>query len=280
MKRSLIIQASNKCSCYCPGCYNFFSDNTLSSISIKEFVEKYINIFHPQKVTLSGGDPLLRQDIFKLIKMLKELNINLSLDSVGDALLDKFSSEQIEEMLNQLDILGIPLDGVDTETIQYFRQGCTFDKTIEVIKKATKYHSNICINTVIHAKNKEQVQEMLSIINDFKEIKQWQIFQFMPIGPRGYLNKEKYFISTDEFKKIQKEIKQLKKREELEIQCKSIESRKNNYLILACNGEIWAPKQTVGYDWKIEDNNRERIIIGSIFDAQIFDKILQINSCN
>ena len=54
---------------------------------------------------------------------------------------------------------------------------------------------------------------------------------------------------------------------------KSLSERKNNYIILGTDGKIWFPKQSSYLDWEKEDKNEERIIVGSIFEKEIFSKL-------
>lgn len=272
-KRSLIVQVSNQCPCYCPGCYNYFNKELVSTIDVVDFLKKYVKRYNISKITISGGDPLLRSDIEMLLTSLLKLNIVLNMDTVGDALLNKFSDNQIRILLTSVNLLGLPLDGINTETIQIFRQGSSFENCIKVLEKASRFNANICINTVVHSGNKKQILDMKKIIDEIPKIVKWQLFQYMPIGPRGYRNREKYFITASEFEEIREQVQCFKDKRELEIQCKSLSERKNNYIILGTDGKIWFPKQSSYLGWEKEDKNEERIIVGSIFEKEIFSKL-------
>ena len=194
-----------------------------------------------------------------LLTSLLKLNIVLNMDTVGDALLNKFSDNQIRILLTSVNLLGLPLDGINTETIQIFRQGSSFENCIKVLEKASRFNANICINTVVHSGNKKQILDMKKIIDEIPKIVKWQLFQYMPIGPRGYRNREKYFITASEFEEIREQVQCFKDKRELEIQCKSLSERKNNYIILGTDGKIWFPKQSSYLDWEKEDKNEIQI---------------------
>lgn len=263
-ERSLIIQCSNSCPCMCPGCYNFFSNKQISSKDIEDFVRAYKDLFDLQKVTLSGGDPLLRNDIAFLINKLLELKLVITIDTVGTRLLNPIDSKLLA-MLEKIDYLGIPLDGVCDQTIQYFRQQISFQQCIKIIERAKQAKASICINTVAHAKNKDEIMKISAIVNEDPAIHKWQVFQFMPIGPGGYANKSFYGIQNDDFNSIIEILKKLGYRKSLHVDFKSIEDRKNQYLILGCDGVLWIPQISNG-----------RIIVGDIHDVCIFDRINNI----
>ena len=67
---------------------------------------------------------------------------------------------------------------------------------------------NICINTVIHKKNMDDIENIYNIIKNYKCIKKWQIFQFMPIGPMGRKNADLFEINLKSCK-YQKMLKYL-----------------------------------------------------------------------
>lgn len=262
--RSLIIQCSNSCMCFCPGCYNFFSNkDTIKTERIVSFVTEYNEIFSNSKVTLSGGDPLMRPDIAELISKLKAQNCYINIDTTGLPLI-KNSNEAVFEALKYVEYIGIPMDGVNNKTIHSFRQNMTFEMSLKVLKKAASIN-RICVNTVVHALNVDEVIEIAAIVNKEYNIFKWQLFQYMPIGPRGYAMRGTYGINNDTFENVKRKLLSLHFRASLEMEFKSVSDRVNKYILLGSDGYIWLPKL-----------NEERTIIGHIDDIGLIEKIENI----
>ena len=267
-ERSLIIQCSNSCPCFCPGCYNFFSDKQITSKEMVDFIVMYKDLYNLRKVTLSGGDPLLRDDISIIINFLLERDLAITIDTVGTAFLHPMERKLLT-LFEKIDYLGLPLDGTCDQTIHFFRQNISFQQCLMMIEKVKQTGVSICINTVAHAKNLHEITTIGSIVNDDPAIKKWQVFQFMPIGPGGYDTRSFYSIFDEEFDKAIESVKKLRLRNSLQVEYKSIKDRENRYLILGCDGVLWIPQ--------IGPN---RTIIGDIHDDCIFDKINKVVFAN
>lgn len=273
--KSLVIQASNRCPCYCPGCYNHFSKVEISTEQILTFALKYKGFFNTKKITLSGGDPLLRNDIVRLIDGLLDMQIEVSVDTVGLELL-KRNSELIR-VLKKVNMLGVPLDGITDSTLDSFRKGLFIAETKQVIDVAKNCSMKICINTVVHSKNIHEIIEIAEYIKTVGCVEKWQLFQYMPIGPRGVQNARVYSIPDEKFKSIEKDIVSYIFNNQIKIECKSLASRKNKYIMLGADGFIWYPRQTDKESWDFKnDSNADRIIVGHINNERVFDKLLGV----
>lgn len=224
------------CFIKCKGCYNnFCNKKEIPYKEIKQFL-KYAKGKGVKKVTLSGGDPLTRKDLIKIIKKCNNLKLNVNLDTVGLAFtknriipstkrkINKFSNLKILKKINSI---GIPLDGSNNEIISKFRiyNGNLFNEIIEELELFEKLHINICINTVLHKQNISDMKNIYNILKKYKCIKKWQIFQFMPIGALGSKNAGLYTIDSDEFQKVNEEIENLNKDKKIIINLKSAKER-------------------------------------------------------
>lgn len=263
--RSLIIQCNNSCPCICPGCYNFFSAGQISSEDLDRFVAEYNERFGLVKVTLSGGDPLLREDLTVIIDQICDRNIPITIDTVGTVFLDDIDFK-LYLSLKKISYLGLPIDGIKDQTIQQFRQNSTFKQCMRIVECSQRIVPAICINTVVHSKNLNEILEIAAIVNNNPSILKWQLFQFMPIGPGGFANKSLYSISNTEFDNLECTLKGISFRDSLKVECKSIENRKNKYLILGCDGVLWLPQM-----------GPNRKIIGNVFENDIFDRLKCLN---
>lgn len=273
--KSLIIQASDRCPCYCLGCYNHFADTAdIPTEQIVRFTESYIHRFNTKKVTISGGDPLMRKDIIRLLDDLMGLGVAVSVDTVG---LSIVQNRILTDILKRASVVGLPLDGMTDKTLNTFRTGIQISQLLQVIRIASENGLWICINTVVHAQNLHELSLIAQFVNETEGVKKWQLFQYMPIGPRGSKNAAQYMISDQVFQTICEQVHQLPIRTDIGIECKSLSYRRNKYLLLGADGTVWYPKQTFIDTWKTKSaQNSQRDIVGHINDERILDKIAEV----
>ena len=138
---------SNRCFMKCKGCYNNFckEKEEISYEKIEKFLE-YAKFFGLKKITLSGGDPLARKDISKIIQKGLDLNLKVNVDTTGLNLIsdEKIfgTKEKIEQfkdvsLLKKVSNISIPLDGSNNEIISKFRisEDNLYDKLIKFCKR-------------------------------------------------------------------------------------------------------------------------------------------------
>lgn len=241
---------AKQCFLNCPGCYNIFSNSKeISTGEVIAFIE-YAKERGLEKVTISGGDPLTRSDIELIIKKCIDLELKINIDTVGLTLIgskvtrgNKKSIPKFRniELLKKIGNLGIPLDGSNNEIVSTFRHynkdSNLFKEIIKVLDFCEKSKIKICINTVLHKQNIDDIPNIFNIINKYKCIKSWQVFQFMPIGLFAKKNEDKYKISIENFNTVKKRIENEKTK--IEINFKPAIERAYNYMLIDSNGKAY-----------------------------------------
>ncbi|MFD5853656.1 radical SAM protein [Cytobacillus pseudoceanisediminis] len=279
ISRRIQLSGGNKCFVRCPGCYNFFSNKDYVTEDLLDFLTQLKDKVLVPKVTMSGGEPLAREDMPYILSALKELGYRINLDTVGlslirdvivgqNTLVKKISSEDI---ISSIDVIGIPFDGSSDDLMNMFRRGLKVDEILGILDDLSSKGANICINTVVHKNNYDDIQNIYELIKPYQSITKWQLFQFMPIGPGGYKNRLKYELSDQQFENLREA---LDFDTVIDIQLKSRLNRKNKYLLIDGEGVVWIPRQNEHDHWLTEDENNERILIGNISDENAVDKVL------
>lgn len=288
---SLNISVARSCFVKCLGCYNHFgqSPNLISTENIFCFLSAAKDEGFT-KVTLCGGDPLSRPDIIDLLKKIKTLEFFISLDTVGTPILDEvktiFYGNSLINKINEADLakfvdsLGIPLEGPSNEIISHFRteRPNQFDEQILILRKLSAVQAKICINTVVHKENIKYIKEMLPIIHGLDGIKKWQLFQFMPIGPLGYKNRNIYEVTDEDFFILKDKMIQYKKQfsKPIDLEFKAKAERKGNYMFVDSEGLAWVPNMMMNEEWNEQkDTTHKRIIIGNLNILEDHKKILE-----
>lgn len=292
MYRSIILSASASCFVACPGCYNYFGKHVIDTPTIIAFMKTMHQRYGTTKVTVGGGDPLTRPDIIDLLQALKELGLKLHLDTVGTAFLGnahiKFMGKGIVPQVNCAEVarivtlIGIPLDGSTDEVSQKFRVFSHVQEQERILQLLENANADVCINTVVHKGNVEDLIDIQDILQRYTSVVEWQLFQFMPIGPLGYKNHENYEITIDAFNCAVGKVQQRNRSSAnpIRIVPKSKETRKGRYLLIDSEGNLWIPRQSFSKTWDDNDRNDQRIVIGNISQTDIFTILDEFVQCS
>lgn len=292
----LNIFVSNQCFLYCKGCYSFSRTNncqiTIPSNTIVEFL-KYAYQRGVKTVTLCGGDPLMRQDIIKLLQLIKELGYSIYLDTVGTTIIKnvEFTRNNIipkidtKILVNLVDKIGIPIDGSNNEIFKKFRQTNIdlLSEQLSICEEINKYGGNVCINTVAHKENLEDAKRLSKLINKLDYISKWQIFRYAPLGKYGIMNRGLFEISQEEFEKFKNDVLSTIK-DVHKVEFKDYDVRNKAYMMIDNMGDAWIPS----YETKEFNNDNLKIekrkIIGNINDQKTWENICEqlktVRRCN
>lgn len=290
-KKHVILSAFNDCFVKCGGCYNFFGHKKeiVSTDKIIDFLRQ-LDKNEIEKVTVSGGEPLARPDIVALLQKIHALGFKINLDTVGTAFIDlavtlkdKCVAPQValKDIAPFVNMIGIPLDGSNDAVIKTFRHGrknlfLEQIKVLDTAEQTTETPVRLCINTVVHQQNIADLKRIADILLGYRCIKEWQLFEFMPIGPLGFLNKDKYAITNKAYNEAFKDLKAYvdEKGGSLKLTKKTKKKRKKLYVLVDTDGNAWMPdyeKMSIGRE---KDTTSKRKIIGNILNQADIEKII------
>ncbi len=202
------IDLTNKCNLDCIYCYNKHNSlgrEELNDEDLKNIITKIINQLGPLFVSFSGGEPLVKKDLFFfLAKQLKDNKIEVYLNTNG-LLID----EEVAKKLNELKIDKINLN-IDSLKIQDKIRGKKnlLSQTLNSLKILKKYYpkEKISIACVI---NKLNYKEILNLAKFVKEegYMELHILDMVPSNDNEkklILSKEEWLEFFEEYKKIKK----------------------------------------------------------------------------
>src|SRR5690606_27730061 len=106
----------------------------------KEFVKLGVN-----KIRLTGGEPLVKKNVEKIIRELSELPVQLSITTNG-ILLDKYLPLLKECNVNDINI---SLDTLDREKFNYMTRRDYYDRVLANIYQSIMQGFNVKINAVL-----------------------------------------------------------------------------------------------------------------------------------
>jgi MoaA/NifB/PqqE/SkfB family radical SAM enzyme len=158
---SVNLEITKKCNAHCNFCDYWRTDK-------EQALADYVSIIRhidPISVVITGGEPLLRNDIVEIVRRLKSNLplLRLSMITNGISL-----SENIADSLFSagLDQLSISLDFLDKRHDR--NRGCPglFDHIYRIAPEIRSRGYNLCLNTIIMKDNLDSLQDIVSWAKD------------------------------------------------------------------------------------------------------------------
>lgn len=147
-------------------------------------------------IVFTGGDPLMRNDLFELMKHAKELGVKFALSPAVTNLLTYNTMVKIRDL--GATSISISLDGAVKETHDNIRSiDGTFDATVKSIKNAINAGLNIQVNTTVMKSNVNELPRIFNLIESLG-VKTWEVFFLIKIGRGAELQE----ISPSEYESV------------------------------------------------------------------------------
>lgn len=178
---------TNRCNLNCLHCRGM-AEEELKDETILRVAEE-IPLLKPRWVIIEGGEPLLHQELFEIIKTIHKSYIKIYLISNG-MLLDN----NIARRFAELDVnLMISIDGADKKSYEKIRRGANFERLIKSVATANEYGILDSCTITIGKHNYHQIGGLFQFAKDigYKKI----IF----LGLKPCINYEKYILNEEEY---------------------------------------------------------------------------------
>jgi radical SAM protein with 4Fe4S-binding SPASM domain len=165
--RYLELQITDRCNLRCQHCYIGDSRNQdLSFERIGQVLKEFEEI-QGLRLLLSGGEPLVHPQFWKINEVLKEYAFRSVLLSNGTLITQKVAQElRVHEVQ-------ISLDGM-REGHESLRGKGTFKKALQAIDYLQEADIRVSIATMIHRENLKEFDEMASLIQS-RNIEEWNV---------------------------------------------------------------------------------------------------------
>lgn len=224
---------TNKCNENCKFCYRkLVKDNTLEE---NKKIFDNLRQISIGKISFCGGEPLLYEDLFELVKYIREINpsIKLSITTNGKIIDDSL----LEKIIENFDWLTLSLDSINNEINEQMGRGKKHKDQVFSILEKCNYQIKIKINSIATQVNKKDLVDVYNAISNFN-ISRWKIFRFLPLR-KGKENKEMFYLNDKEFKEIEEQILDLQKEQKnIKIQFNDLEDFTTSYFNVYPDGSI------------------------------------------
>lgn len=217
---------NSRCNLTCQYCFREMdleekdTDHMLSLV--QKLAEKGVT-----RVTIGGGEPLLRKDLEIILAALKNENIFVSLHTNGTLLRDR-----IEGLHGLVDILSLPLDSVH-EPHNLRMRGMPYVNLIDEIIGYTAGKFSLAFKTTTTQVNAEKITDIYEKINQ-TPFEYWKVYQFRPLNVAAQY--AQYFTLSDEqFEKLREKLNIL---QDSRIEVINGKQGHQPYLFLTNNGSL------------------------------------------
>ena len=160
----MIWNFTNRCNLLCHHCYSKADANGIDTLTFKEICNTIPSMIKAgvKFVIFSGGEPLIRKDIFDIAIEMKKAGIMTYLSTNG-MYISKNNAKQIVDTFNYI---GVSIDG--TEDIHdYFRaQKGSYQKAIDGIKHIQNAGGNAGIRFTLTKETKESFYAMFDLVEE------------------------------------------------------------------------------------------------------------------
>lgn len=144
----------------------------------KNILDQIADYCNPVMV-LSGGEPLLRPDIFDIAQYGTDKGLRMCLATNG-TLVTQETCKSIKEA--DIKMVSLSLDGASAEVHDDFRsQKGAFDGTMEAIRLFNENNIPFLINSSFTTRNREEIKEIYPLVKKLGA-KAWYMFMIVPTG--------------------------------------------------------------------------------------------------
>ncbi len=195
-------QLTNRCILKCSYC-NVWNDvkKELTLDEIYEMLDQMAEL-GTQTISFSGGEPMLRNDIFEILAKTKSKGISTEMNSTGAYIPDKI------DKLKDLDFLKISLDGSE-KVHNLMRGNGAYKIAIEAASAAKANNLNFIFTTTLTKFNLGEIGFLCSLAKDYGTM-----VAFQPVKNiyRGIKDISHLAPESDQFKDAVNELIKIKKR--------------------------------------------------------------------
>ena len=231
----ICFEVSAICNMYCKFCFANWRENRkqLPLEKVFSIIDK-LKEYGIEAINLTGGDPLIRNDILEICKYCKSKGIMTIISTNGIELLQK------KEVLNYIDAINLPLDSFDSKIHNEMRP-CKVPNhhqlILELIDYINENHPNIKmkINTMVGKLNIRDIVNIGKLIDG--KVYSWKLSKFLSSG-YGIKFEKMFSITNEEYEKaVYKCKKKYKENNIIEQEYKIKENELFN-IFIDCFGKI------------------------------------------
>jgi radical SAM protein with 4Fe4S-binding SPASM domain len=173
---------TRKCNLKCPHCYiNATTEelkDELTTEESKNLIDQICEVSRPLLI-LSGGEPLLRPDVYEIIRYGASKGLKMGLGSNG-SLIDATAAKRLKDA--GIETVSISLDSHIPEQHDEFRGvSGSWEKAVGAIKALQENGVMVQVNTTLTHQNYDQIDDIMSLAESIG-VENFHLFFLVPTG--------------------------------------------------------------------------------------------------
>ncbi len=199
--------------CHNPDSWKTKTGSLQSVTQVVNGIKPYLNYIKNGGVTISGGEPLLQHKfVFKLIKRLHKLNLNVAIDTAGSLPLKK-----VKKVVDVADMLLLDIKSLNNELNKTIT-GAQNLNTLQTLNYCEKINKPVWIRHVIvsgYTLNYDELENLAKFLVNYKCVKRVDLLPFHKMGEYKWkelgIEYKLYDVPTPTIAEIEKANKIFKK---------------------------------------------------------------------
>jgi heme b synthase len=156
-----------------------------------------VKSFADPVVVVSGGEPLLREDVFDIVKYGTDLGLRMCMATNGTLVTDEVC-ERLKEV--GIKMVSLSLDGASAEVHDNFRdQEGAFDGVMKASELFNKHDIKFLINSSFTKRNQDEIPKVYELAKSLGATA-WYMFMIVPTGRGKEIMDE--LISKEDYEKL------------------------------------------------------------------------------
>ena len=155
-----------RCNLTCLHCYSISADKDfpgeLSTDEVYRVMDD-LKAFHVPVLILSGGEPLMRPDIFDISRRAKDMGFYVGLSTNG-TLIDASNIERIAAI--GYDYVGISIDGIKATHDRFRRLDGAFERSLNAMRLCKRHGIKIGMRFTMTQDNAAELPQLLQLMED------------------------------------------------------------------------------------------------------------------
>lgn len=181
--RYLFFELTDRCNLNCMHCGSKCTSNNNTYLDysiIDKTLQSVARTYNPQNIMIciTGGEPLLHPEVFRVVNRAKELEFAVGITSNG-TLISEDNAKKLA--IAGLDTIAISLDGIGEVHNQFRCSAAAFDAAVAGIRALKKAGIEPQVLTVVHKNNIHQLDEIYEFLQQ-EDIYSWRLVNIDPIG--------------------------------------------------------------------------------------------------
>ncbi len=152
----------------------------LTTAEARALIDRLAAFGNAPILVFTGGDPMMRPDLFELIAYATQKGLRCSLTPTATALPTRERLEKVRDA--GIRRIALSLDAPRPEVHDNFRQvHGSWQRTMDILHRAQDVGLSVQVNTTVSKHNVDILQEMIPFVQEVNAV-QWSVFFLVPTG--------------------------------------------------------------------------------------------------